>query len=44
MSAPGATTAPQQINVADLELPQLAEVKRQLEEARCHDPYIHSEH
>ena len=28
MSAP----APQQINVADLELPQLGEVKRQLEE------------
>jgi len=27
-----ATPAPQQINVADLELPQLAEVKRQLEE------------
>jgi hypothetical protein len=27
-----AAAAPQQINVADLELPQLAEVKRQLEE------------
>ena len=27
-----ATPSPQQINVADLELPQLAEVKRQLEE------------
>jgi hypothetical protein len=26
-------TAPQQINVADLELPQLGEVKKQLEEA-----------
>jgi len=26
------TATPQQINVADLELPQLAEVKRQLEE------------
>jgi prefoldin alpha subunit len=35
MSAPSATTAPQQINVADLELPQLGEVKRQLEEACC---------
>jgi hypothetical protein len=34
MSTPSTTTtaAPQQINVADLELPQLAEVKRQLEE------------
>ena len=28
-----AATAPQQINVADLELPQLGEVKKQLEEA-----------
>ncbi|KAH9058893.1 Prefoldin [Lactarius deliciosus] len=36
MSAPGATTAPQQINVADLELPQLAEVKKQLEEELSH--------
>ncbi|KAH8977606.1 Prefoldin [Lactarius hatsudake] len=33
MSAPG---APQQINVADLELPQLAEVKKQLEEELSH--------
>jgi prefoldin alpha subunit len=34
MSAPTTTTTaePQQINVADLDLPQLAEVKRQLEE------------
>jgi hypothetical protein len=32
-AAAGATTAPQQINVADLELSQLAEVKKQLEEA-----------
>jgi len=34
MSVPTTTTtaAPQQINVADLDLPQLAEVKRQLEE------------
>ncbi|KAI9433150.1 Prefoldin-domain-containing protein [Lactarius indigo] len=31
-----ATTAPQQINVADLELPQLAEVKKQLEEELSH--------
>jgi hypothetical protein len=30
-----ATAAPQQINVADLDLPQLAEVKRQLEEVRA---------
>ncbi|KAI9461512.1 Prefoldin-domain-containing protein [Russula earlei] len=41
MSAPStatatATPAPQQINVADLELPQLAEVKRQLEEELSH--------
>lgn len=36
MSAPSATTAPQQINVADLELPQLGEVKRQLEEELSH--------
>ena len=45
MSAPGAAaTAPQQINVADLELPQLGEVKKQLEEACCRQhPYIHSE-
>jgi hypothetical protein len=28
----GTAASPQQINVADLELPQLAEVKRQLEE------------
>jgi hypothetical protein len=33
MSAPS-TTVPQQINVADLQLPQLAEVKRQLEEVK----------
>ena len=34
MSVPTTTTTaePQQINVADLDLPQLAEVKRQLEE------------
>ncbi|KAH9051853.1 Prefoldin [Lactarius vividus] len=36
MSTPGAATAPQQINVADLELPQLAEVKKQLEEELSH--------
>ncbi|KAH9052329.1 hypothetical protein EDB87DRAFT_1541572, partial [Lactarius vividus] len=29
-------TAPQQINVAELELPQLAEVKKQLEEELSH--------
>ena len=43
MSAPGAAaTAPQQINVADLELPQLGEVKKQLEEACCR-PSVYSQ-
>jgi hypothetical protein len=32
MSTSSSGTTPQQINVADLQLPQLAEVKRQLEE------------
>ncbi|KAI0247532.1 Prefoldin-domain-containing protein [Lactifluus subvellereus] len=36
MSAASSTATPQQINVADLELPQLAEVKRQLEEELSH--------
>lgn len=32
MSAPSTTAPSQQVNVADLELPQLVEVKKQLEE------------
>ncbi|KAH9979225.1 Prefoldin-domain-containing protein [Lactifluus volemus] len=36
MSASSSGTTPQQINVADLQLPQLAEVKRQLEEELSH--------
>jgi Prefoldin subunit len=34
MSVPSTTTPTQQVNVSDLELPQLVEVKRQLEEVR----------
>jgi hypothetical protein len=34
MSAPSTTAPTQQVNVADLELPQLVEVKKQLEEVR----------
>lgn len=38
MSAPSTTAPTQQINVADLELPQLVEVKKQLEEVRSGFP------
>jgi hypothetical protein len=38
MSAPSTTAPTQQVNVSDLELPQLVEVKRQLEEVRSDIP------
>jgi Prefoldin subunit len=38
MSAPSTTAPTQQVNVSDLELPQLVEVKRQLEEVRSGFP------
>lgn len=35
MASTTAASQPQQINVTDLDLPQLADVRRQLEEVRC---------